>query len=308
MTDTPVTDCLVVGGGPAGLTAAIYLGRYRRQVVVVDKGNSRASLIPLSHNFAGFPRGIGGTELLARLREQVLNCRVDIINGEVTQLRREGEHFIATVGNGHEAIIEARTVLLATGIIDRKPEIENWKEAVAKATLRFCPVCDAFEAIDRNVAMYSPTPSRVRHALFMRDYTDRLTLFCHIPDVPLQEHERRELDEAGIRVVESPIAEITLTEELAPVIRLQDGTTHQFDMLYPMMGDIAHSELGTLMGAKCTEDRELITDTRQRTSIPGLYAAGDVVDALNQVNVAIGHAAIAATDIHRYLREQDRSQ
>jgi thioredoxin reductase (NADPH) len=307
MIDIPVTDCLIVGGGPAGLTAAIYLGRYRRQVVVVDKGNSRAALIPLSHNFAGFPRGIGGTELLARLREQVSNCNVEIINGEVTELRREGEYFIATVGDGFEATIKARTVLLATGIIDRKPDIPNWREAVAKATLRFCPVCDAFEAIDRNVAMYAPTPGRVPHALFMRNYTDRLTLFCHIPDMPLQEHDRRELEEAGIKVVESPIAEIRLTEELAPVIRLQDGSEYQFDMLYPMMGDIAHSELGTLLGAKCTEDRELITDTRQRTSVPGLYAAGDVVDALNQVNVAIGHAAIAATDIHRHLRELDRS-
>ena len=307
MTDTPVTDCLIVGGGPAGLTAAIYLGRYRRQVVVVDKGNSRAALIPLSHNFAGFPRGIGGTELLARLREQVSNCNVEIVNGEVTELRREREYFIVTVGDGFEATIRARTVLLATGIIDRKPDIPNWREAVAKATLRFCPVCDAYEAIDRNVAMYAPTPSRARHALFMRTYTDRLTLFCHIPDMPLAEHDRRELEEAGIKVVDSPVAKITLTEELAPVIRLQDGSEHQFDMLYPMMGDIAHSELGTLLGAKCNEDRALITDTRQRTSVPGLYAAGDVVDALNQVNVAIGHAAIAATDIHRYLREQDRS-
>jgi thioredoxin reductase (NADPH) len=308
MTDSAMeVDCLVVGGGPAGLTAAIYLGRYRRKVVVVDKGNSRAALIPLSHNFAGFPRGIGGTELLARLREQVCNCNVEIIHAEVTELRREGERFIATIGDGLEAIIRARTVLLATGIIDKKPDIPNWREAVAKATLRFCPVCDAFEAIDRNVAMYAPTPGRVRHALFMRTYTDNLTLFCHMPDIPLQENDRRELEAAGIRVVEEPVAEIMLTEDLMPVVRLRDGSDHRFDMLYPMMGDIAHSELGTLLGARCSEDRALITDTRQRTSVPGLYAAGDVVDALNQVNVAIGHAAVAATDIHRYLREQDRA-
>lgn len=296
-------DCLVIGGGPAGLTAAIYLGRYRRSVIVVDSGSSRASLIPMSHNFAGFPHGIAGTHLLERLREQASHCNISIINSEVNQLRREGRNFIASLDNGQQGTIQARTVLLATGIIDKRPDIPNWREGVAHGTLRFCPICDAYEAIDRNVAMLAPTQARVKHALFMRTYTAKLTLFCHIPDVPLTSEQRGELDAAGIRVVEQPIANITLADDLAPVIRLEDGTEYRFDVLYPMMGDIARSELATRLGAKCNEEREVITDTRQRTSVAGLYAAGDVVDALNQVSVAIGHAAIAATDIHNYLRK-----
>jgi len=304
MTENVVdVDCLVIGAGPAGLTAAIYLGRYRRRVVLVDSGASRATLIPLSHNFAGFPRGIGGTDLLTRLREQVSNCNVDIIQGEVTQLKQDDDRFIAHFNNGRQGTINARTVLLATGIIDKKPDIPNWQEGVARGTLRFCPICDAYEAIDLNVAMYAPTQSRVKHALFMRTYTDKLTLFCHIPELPLSDSELRGLREVGIKVVEEPIANISLAEDYSPAIHMEDGTEHRFDVLYPMMGDIARSELATRLGAKCSEERQLVTDTRQRTSIPGLYAAGDVVDALNQVNVAIGHAAIAATDIHNYLRE-----
>ena len=298
-------DCLVVGGGPAGLTAAIYLGRYRRNVVVVDNGSSRASLIPVSHNFAGFPQGIAGTDLLSRLRQQAMHCNISAIKSEVSHIRREGEGFVAALDNGHQGAIHARTVLLATGIVDKKPDIPNWKDGVAHGTLRFCPICDAYEAIDRNVAMYAPTQSRVKHALFMRTYTDRLTLFCHIPDVPLTDTQRRELEDADVRVVEAPVDKIFLAEDLAPVIQLQDGSEHRFDMLYPMMGDIARSELATRLGAECNEERELVTDTKQRTSVPGLYAAGDVVDALNQVSVAIGHAAIAATDIHNYLRNLD---
>lgn len=296
-------DCLVIGAGPAGLTAAIYLGRYRRHVVVVDSGVSRAALIPLSHNFAGFPRGIGGPDLLTRLREQVSHCNVDTIQGEVTQLKREDDRFVAYFNNGRQGTINARTVLLATGIIDKKPDIPNWQEGVARGTLRFCPICDAYEAIDKNVALYVPTQSRVKHALFMRTYTEKLTLFCHIPELPLSDRELRGLREVGIHVVEKPIANISLDEDYSPVIHMEDGTEHRFDVLYPMMGDIARSELATRLGAKCSEERQLVTDTKQRTSIPGLYAAGDVVDALNQVNVAIGHAAIAATDIHNYLRE-----
>lgn len=302
MENTMDVDCLVIGGGPAGLTAAIYLGRFRRNVVIVDNGTSRAALIPMSHNFAGFPQGIGGTDLLTRLREQAAHCNVSTIKSEITQLKHEGGRFTAYLDNGQQGTIHARTVLLATGIVDKKPDIPNWKEGVAHGTLRFCPICDAYEAIDRNIAIYAPTQSRVKHALFMRAYTDRLTLFCHIPEVPLTAEQLQELGDADIRVVEAPVDKIYLADNLAPVIRMQDGTEYRFDVLYPMMGDIARSELGTRLGAQCNEERELVTDTKQRTSIPGLYAAGDVVDALNQVNVAIGHAAIAATDIHNYLR------
>lgn len=294
-------DCLIIGGGPAGLTAAIYLGRFRRNVVVVDSGSSRAALVPMSHNFAGFPQGISGKDLLNRLREQAAHCNISVIKSNVTRLRHENDLFTAQLDNGHQGVITARTVLLATGIIDKKPNIKNWEEGVAHGTLRFCPICDAFEAIGRNIAILAPIQSRVKHALFMRTYTDKLTLFCHIPDVPLTKEQRKKLDEADITVVEKPIDRIYLAQDLAPIIKLNDGSEHRFDVLYPMLGEIARSELATRMGALCNEDRELITDTKQRTSIPGLYAAGDVVDALNQVNVAIGHAAIAATDIHNYL-------
>lgn len=296
-------DCLIIGGGPAGLTAAIYLGRFRRNVIVVDSGSSRAALIPMSHNFAGFPQGIGGKDLLKRLREQAAHCNISVVKSKVTQLKRENDLFTAYLDNGHQGVINARTVLLATGIIDTKPDIKNWRDGVAHGTLRFCPICDAYEAINRNIAMLAPIQNRVKHALFMRTYTDKLTLFCHIPDVPLTAEQRKQLEDADIRIVEKPIDKITLAEDLAPVIRLADGTESRFDVLYPMLGDVARSELATRIGAQCNEDRELITDTKQRTSIPGLYAAGDVVDALNQVNVAIGHAAIAATDIHNYLRK-----
>lgn len=294
-------DCLIVGGGPAGLTAAIYLGRFRRSVIVVDQGSSRAALIPMSHNFAGFPQGIGGKDLLKRLREQAAHCNISVIKSRVTQLTHENKLFTAKLDNGNQGVIHASTVLLATGIIDKKPDIKNWQEGVAHGTIRFCPICDAYEAIDRNIAMFAPIRNRVKHALFMRTYTEKLTLFCHIPELPLTDQQRSQLQDAGIKVVEKPVERIYLAVDMAPVIRLADGSEHRFDVLYPMMGDVARSELATRLGAHCNEEREVITDTKQRTSIPGLYAAGDVVDALNQVNVAIGHAAIAATDIHNYL-------
>ena len=104
-------DCLIVGGGPAGLTAATYLGRFRRRVIVVDAGQSRAKWIPVSHNCPGFPDGIAGVDLLERLRQQALMGNVDLIDDTVTALRREGADFVATASFP----IRARAVLIATG-------------------------------------------------------------------------------------------------------------------------------------------------------------------------------------------------
>ena len=118
--DEPVLDCLIVGGGPAGLTAAIYLARFHLDILVVDGGKSRASLIPCTRNHAGYPEGIAGTELLGRMREQACKYGAKIETEFVTKLERDAESglFTATWGSG---CATARTVLLATGVTNRRP-------------------------------------------------------------------------------------------------------------------------------------------------------------------------------------------
>src|SRR6195952_312172 len=121
-------DCLIIGGGPAGLTAAIYLARYRRNIIVFDKGDSRAALIPESHNYPGFPEGISGRDLLHNLRRQAANYQIKIVNAEVTNLRRESAGFVAESDNDHR--VNARFVLMATGIIDKSPKLPGLREAI----------------------------------------------------------------------------------------------------------------------------------------------------------------------------------
>ena len=122
-------DCVIIGGGPAGLTAAVYLARYRRRIVIFDAGQSRASLIPESHNYPGFPEGVSGPGLLSALRRQAETYRVTLISAPITELKRAGGGFIAKFG---EQQVQSRFVLLATGIVDESPNLPGIKEATRK--------------------------------------------------------------------------------------------------------------------------------------------------------------------------------
>jgi thioredoxin reductase (NADPH) len=302
-------DCLIIGAGPAGLTAAIYLARFRRTVSVMDSGFSRASLIPASHNCPGFPEGVSGTQLLHLLRKQAEHFSVSVETGEVTALQRVGSAFEATTAGGAESVgtspvVRATTVLLATGTADRIRNIPDWVNGVKRGLIRLCPICDAYEAKDQRIAVLSSSAQRgTNHALFLRSYTPNLTLI--LSEATLEEAERRKLRRAGIDVIEDNPRNIRVIGQAGPKITLSDGQELCFDVIYPMLGESPRSALATRLGARCNKEGKLIVDRHQRTTVPGLYAAGDVVDELNQISVAVGHAALAATDIHNLL---DRSR
>jgi thioredoxin reductase (NADPH) len=156
-------DCLIIGGGPAGLTAAIYLARYRRAAVLVDDGASRAALIPASHNYPGF-NGIAGPDLLVRLREQALLYGAKLEHGRVTTLQRRPRGGFRVRWDDKE--IAARTVLLATGLIDERPKVEGLGSGVYDGAVRFCPICDGFEAMDRRIGVLGSADEAGRKALF----------------------------------------------------------------------------------------------------------------------------------------------
>jgi thioredoxin reductase (NADPH) len=294
-------DCLIVGGGPAGLTAGIYLARYRRRAIIIDGGQSRASLIPVSHNFPGFPEGVTGPGLLQRLRAQVAHYQVQILAGIMVDLEKQQDIFTTTIGAQE---IQANRVLLATGIADLGVESGVWNQAIRNGAIRLCPVCDGFETIDQKVAILACGRQAISHALFMRSYTSNLTLICGDADTTMGEAERATLAAAGIVLVDDPAPEIFIAESGAPVVRTSTGTEFSFDSVYPMFGAHPRSDLAVALGAGCDDDGNLLVDEHQQTSIPGLYAAGDVVSGLNQISVAAGQAAVAATAIHNQLERR----
>ena len=298
--DTPELDCLIVGGGPAGLTAAIYLARFRRRAVLVDAGSSRAAWIPISHNHPGFPDGIAGEELLARMRAQAGRYGASILAGEIGRLERRADGFTATMADGLR--LRARHVLLATGGEDQPPpmDLPTLEEAVGRGLLRYCPICDAYEARDRRIALVGARKCRVHEALLLRGYTSDLTVLTLREPWDLAEEERATLAEAGIGLIEAPIAELAIEGE-SLVARTCEGHSHRFDTLYAALGMRARSGLARSLGAEHDADGALAVDRHQETTVPGLYAAGDLVQGLAQISVAMGHAAIAATAIHNRL-------
>ena len=296
-------DTLIIGGGPGGLTAAVYLRRFRRNVKLIDKGNSRLSLIPDTHNFPGFPDGIQGHQLLDNLRCQLGKYGGEVTDGEVASVRREGDHFVADYDGGQ---VRARTVLVATGIVDAGLPIENWRQAVAAGAVRLCPVCDGFDVLDKRIALVSSPDNPVGHALFMRTFSASVTLFERDREQVMPTEQRQRLQDAGVRYIPSPVLGISMSHAMKPVIHTADGEDHHADVVYPMLGEKARSELAISLGAKTTDCNELEVDQHQCTSVPGLYAIGDVVKGLNQISVAAGQAAIAATHIHRLLPQRYR--
>ncbi|NHZ42925.1 NAD(P)/FAD-dependent oxidoreductase [Massilia aquatica] len=305
-TPSPIIhDTLIIGGGPGGLTAAIYLRRFRRNIILVDKGNSRLGWIPVTHNYPGFPDGVHGQELLDKLRDQLKRYEGEVIEGEVTRLVREDDCFVAAYEGGE---IRARTVLLATGIADTGMPIEKFLEAVACGAVRLCPVCDGFDVLDQKIAVVTSDTNPVGHALFMRTFSADVTLFERTRTALVEPADRERLTSAGIRYVTSPLQGVTMSERMTPVMHTEDGESWHSDVLYPMLGETARSDLAVALGARAAACMELEVDDHQQTTVEGLYAIGDVAKGLNQISVAAGQAAVAATRIHNVLPHHFRDR
>jgi thioredoxin reductase (NADPH) len=295
-------DCLVIGGGPAGLTAAIYLTRYHLSLKVVDAGKSRASWIPCSHNHAGYPGGISGKELLAKMREQAQMYGASIETARVTRLDKIEGGFIAEWGAGS---VTAKKVLLATGVTNRRPPMDEdlHDEALANGLIRYCPICDGYEVTDKRVGVIGTGDHGMREALFLRGFTRDLTLIAHDGDHELDQICREKLDAAGIEYMDGPTSPIRIEGDQIVV-----GTAageRRYESVDPALGSLIRSELAVAAGAEASaEDGCLVVDDHQMTSVPGLFAAGDVVKGLDQISHAMGEAGVAATKIRNLLNDR----
>lgn len=291
-------DCIVIGAGPAGLTAAMYLRRFHRDPVVLDAGNSRARWIPESRNCPGFPHGLSGPDLLARLRKQALHYDVDLVDAVAATITRDGGFTVETDDGRRFA---ADCVVLATGIVDRLPRMERVEAAVAAGAIRLCAICDAYEETDKRIATFGPPAEALAHAVFLRAYSAQVTAIGDGEGFDAAQHG--EAAASGVALLPGAALAFDGTRCLC---RDGDGDEHAFDAVYPVMGGHSQSTLATGLGAAVDDQGELRVDHAQMTSVDGLYAIGDVVSALNQIAVAYGHAAVAATAIHNRLPPRQR--
>jgi thioredoxin reductase (NADPH) len=298
--DEETLDCLIIGGGPAGLTAAIYLARFHLDILVVDSGKSRASWIPCTRNVSGFPDGIKGTELLQRMRDQACKYGAKIETEFVTKLERDEKSglFTATWGSGSAT---TRTVLLATGVTNRRPPMDEelHDQALARGLVRYCPICDGYEVTDKRVGVIGSGSHGVAEALFIRSYTADITLIAPDKALNLKDDDHRKLEEAGIDCVDGPAQAVAISNECI-VVETAEGH-YAFDSIYPALGSDTHTQLAEMVGAKLASDQSIVVDRHMRTDVAGLYAAGDVVIGLDQISHSMGQGGVAATAIRNDL-------
>jgi thioredoxin reductase (NADPH) len=294
-------DCIIIGAGPAGLTAAIYLARFHLRIRLFDCGTSRAALIPCTHNHAGYPEGISGKDLLARMAEQAEKYGAVRELAEVTALRAAETGFIARVD---ERDYPARAILLATGVVNHRPEMDDalHAEALQRGLLRYCPICDGYEVTDRRVGVIGTGDRGANEALFLRGYTADVTLVAPQAEHELPDERVAELDEAGIARIHGSCGNYAIEGDQLAFDTAQGRLA--FDSVYPALGSRIRSGLAIQAGARAAEDGCLEVDDHQRTSVPGLFAAGDVAKGLDQISHAMGEAGVAATTIRNMLAEQ----
>lgn len=293
-------DALVIGGGPAGLTAAIYLARYRRNFLVVDAANARCAWIPRSHNHPGFPDGINGVELIQRMRCQAERYGAIVQRGRIVRLDRTADGFVAEEADGD--VWRAPLVLLATGVIDIDPGLPDQYDSVRKGLVRYCPICDGYEVTGERVAVIGSGEHAVCEAEFIRPYAGTLTVLTLGERLTAGQRDR--LAAAGIGLEEGRPLRVSAEAGRVEAFHYPGGRCLDFDSVYSAMGIAPRNDLARGLGADLAEDGRVRADPHQETSIPGLFAAGDIAPGLNQITIAQAQGAIAATAMHNRLRRR----
>ncbi|MGH7023820.1 MAG: NAD(P)/FAD-dependent oxidoreductase [Caulobacteraceae bacterium] len=291
-------DCLIVGAGPAGLTAAIYLARFRRSVLIADCGASRAKRVPRSHNLPGFPKGIRGEDLLDRLSDQAASFEISVRRCQVEDLRRGSSARFEARIDGDWA--PARSLILATGVVDTIPVLPAIAEAIDKGVVRICPICDGYEARDGRIGVVGDGDHAAREALFLRTYSRDVELVV-TPNAQLSTAMTGALAESHIKANRGELSSVELHGHRVRVALSDEPGPVHFDILYAAFGVTPQTTLAGRLGAELDGEGRLRVGEHQETSIPGLFAAGDVVRGLNQISVAEGEASIAACAVHTGL-------
>jgi thioredoxin reductase (NADPH) len=304
-------DCIIIGGGIAGLQGAIQLGRYMHRTLVIDKGRGRSTLCKSYHNILGWPDGISGTELRRVGKLQAEKLDVQFMQDEVIQLTRSESGFeIETATNQR---LEARTVLLATGLSDRFPDIPGLERCMG-LTMFVCPDCDGYETKDQKTIVLGAGDPGASMALTIHYWTKDLVYINHEwNQSPVSNEYRQQLTEKEISYIEETVLEVLVGEGAEGQfqgVRLADGQEVSGARgFFAFGGNKVHSDLARQAGAERLENKHIVTDPRTKmTNVPGLWAAGDVGVHSEQLTIAMGEGSQAAIWMHKELMKQNNEK
>ncbi len=293
-------EVVIIGGGAAGLSAALVLARARRTILVIDAGEPRNAPAAHMHGFLSRD-GIAPGELLAAGRSEVESYGGRVIRGIATELVPDGKSgFSVLLEDGQ--VVSARRLLMTTGLRDELPDIPGLSDRWARDVLH-CPYCHGYEVRDRQLGVLGGTPGAVRYAQIVRQWTSDLVYFTS-PGI-LTDAERSQLVARAIGVVESTIQRLIIEADQLRGVKLDDGYIVPRDALFVPPRFVPNNHLLLGLGADADADGWITTDNTGRTSAPGIWAAGNVIDPRAQVITAAGAGSASAIAINADLVEDD---
>ena len=293
-------DVIIIGGGAAGLNAALVLGRCRRSVLVFDSNQRRNAVSHALHGFLSRD-GMPPQELLRIGREQLLPYGVEIIDTEISNAQQRDTIFEVTTAQGQ--VFKSRKLLLATGIIDNLPELTGFHEFYGVSAFH-CPYCDGWESRDKRIVAYAKGKQVADYALTLRPYSADLVLCTNGP-CDLDADERARLVRNGIPLVEKQVDRLEGTNGQLTRIVFADGEVMERDVLFFHLGQKQRSQLAAQLGCKVSDEGGVQADPDCTTKIPGLFIAGDATRDVQQLIVAAAEGVKAAFAVNIELRNED---
>jgi len=299
MADNASFDCIVVGAGPAGLNAALVLGRARRRVLVLDSGAPRNYATHEMHGVLGHD-GLDPADLRARGREELARYGVDVIAADVGDAAVvDGEVRLTW----EETAKTTRTVILATGMLDEVPDVPGFAE-VWGTSAHTCPYCDGFEHRDERIAVLAAGGRGEHLALLLRQWSDDVVLISHGPH-DLAADQLARVHARGVRVVETPVVALHSEAGRLRHVELADGQRLDRDALFFYVGWKLRTELARVLGCELRDDGSIVVGPEQATTVDRVYAAGNCADPRALVPTAAGAGAAAAVAVNARLTVED---
>ncbi len=293
-------DVAVVGGGAAGLSAALVLARARRTVVVIDAGAPRNA--PAAHMQGFLSRdGLPPAELIAAGREEVSGYGGRLVSGTVTRVRPGSDaRFELTLSDG--SVASARRVLVTTGLRDELPDLPGVRERWGRDLLH-CPYCHGHEVRDQRLGVLGGTPDAAQHALLLRQWSADVVFFVHTSAITAE--EREQLVARAVGIVEGPLRRLVVADDRLQGVELADGGVVRRDAVFVRPVLVPHAELLTGLGCATHDNGWVAADATGLTSVPGVWVAGNAVNPRAQVITAAGEGSAAAIAINADLVDED---
>lgn len=299
----PEYEVAVVGGGPAGLTAALYTTRLGHDTVVINRGGGRAAMMLDTHNVIGVTEDVSGNEFLQTAIDQIEGYGADYYRDLVETIDRTDDgRFQLTAGN---RVVIAERVVLATGFSDARPDPPLPRTGRG---LHYCLHCDAYMFVDESVYVMGHNESAAHVAMIMLNFTDEVDLLTRGEDPTWSEETDRQLRAHPIDIIESDITgSETGTDGWLEAFTFEDETRREYKGGFPMYGSEYNNELAESLGCELNDDGTVVVDEDGQTTVEGVYALGDLTAGHNQIPVAMGEGAQTGLALHYELRTYPKS-